>query len=199
MSKSEKDDIYKLDNNEEGMLDVILRPSATVMADFAENNSISPNNVTIFRSILALIGVYCLYKGDLEIWFILYLINYFLDCVDGIQARKYKRTSKLGDILDHVSDITIMTLSLIILVKCYGLLTTVPLLIGTAVIFFLFIIQIARQQVKCNHDKNKKGVLDKVSAAAKIPIPNCVTKNTSAALVAIWTASLPYLLNCYNK
>jgi len=35
----------------------------------------------------------------------LFLVSYFLDCADGLYARKYNSTSRFGDALDHVCDV----------------------------------------------------------------------------------------------
>jgi phosphatidylglycerophosphate synthase len=38
---------------------------------------------------------------------------YFLDCVDGFIARKYEKVTRLGDVLDHVSDVLGRTMTII--------------------------------------------------------------------------------------
>lgn len=70
--------------------------------------NIHPNIITIFRFILAVMSIF-LYKRNNSIIYGIaiifsYLLNIFLDYVDGYIARKYDKCTVLGDILDHVFD-----------------------------------------------------------------------------------------------
>jgi phosphatidylglycerophosphate synthase len=188
------DKFHKLSNEDEGVLDVLLRPSATATADWANSKGLIPNQITIFRTILGGISLYFLWKGDLGLWITFYLVNYFLDCADGIQARKYNKVTKLGDVLDHVSDVMIAVGAVMILISKYDALKRTDLVIASVVLGLLFAIQTARQQEECKEEGDKGGMLDLLCGFAKIPLPNCVVKNFSAAFVALWIAGLPVML-----
>lgn len=65
------------------------------------------NFITIFRIFLVFIAVYLLFNGDYAgyIWALLLTITAFiLDGVDGYVARKFNESSKLGAVLDIMSD-----------------------------------------------------------------------------------------------
>lgn len=65
------------------------------------------NFITIFRVFLIFISVFLLFKGNLNdyIWaLVLTIIAFSLDGVDGYVARKFKESSKLGAVLDIMSD-----------------------------------------------------------------------------------------------
>ena len=191
-------DYFKLADKDEGILDTLIRPLAVKVADISESKGITPNQVTIFRSVLGLLALYFLFHRILSMWSFLYLTNYFLDCVDGIQARKYNRISRLGDILDHVSDVGIAGGAFTILIYEYNLLSNYLLTLSTLLFAFLFMTQTARQQEKCRKDpKKQSGSLDVLCTLYKhlTPIipPHRITKNFSAAFFALWITLLPYL------
>lgn len=65
------------------------------------------NFITIFRIFLVFISVYCLFRGDFTsyIWSLgLMVVAFSLDGVDGWVARKFNESSKLGAVLDIMSD-----------------------------------------------------------------------------------------------
>jgi phosphatidylglycerophosphate synthase len=47
------------------------------------------------------------------------MVSYFFDCMDGHFARKYKMTSKGGDLYDHIKDVSIYILIVYIVYKKY--------------------------------------------------------------------------------
>ena len=84
-----------------------------VMTKFDIFENIHPNAIT-------LVGIICNYFILTEIdniqtlsinkiyFAFLLLIRFLADCLDGAVARKYKKTSKLGNILDTISDMMLM-------------------------------------------------------------------------------------------
>lgn len=76
--------------------------------------NIHPNVITIFRFILAILSIYLYHKYETLISGIFvifcYLLNIFLDYLDGYIARSYDKCSVLGDILDHIFDWTLFYL-----------------------------------------------------------------------------------------
>ena len=65
------------------------------------------NFITIFRIFLVFISIYLLFRGTPHsfIWaLVLAVIAFALDGVDGYVARKFNETSKLGAVLDIMSD-----------------------------------------------------------------------------------------------
>lgn len=65
------------------------------------------NYITIFRVFLVFIAIYLLFVGDFAgyIWaLLLTIVAFALDGVDGYVARKFNEVSKLGAVLDIMSD-----------------------------------------------------------------------------------------------
>lgn len=76
----------------------------------------TPNGITTLSLVFGLLAVFCLYKGYIWAFAILYFISYFFDNMDGHFARRYGMTSKFGDYYDHIKDIVIVILLLIVLI-----------------------------------------------------------------------------------
>jgi phosphatidylglycerophosphate synthase len=81
--------------------------------------NIHPNIITILRFIIALSSIY-LYnryktKGFGILLIFAYLLNIFLDYLDGYIARSYDKCTVLGDILDHIFDWTLFFLLYILI------------------------------------------------------------------------------------
>jgi len=76
--------------------------------------NIHPNVITIVRFILAVLSIYLYHKYETTIFGIFviffYLLNIFLDYLDGYVARSYVKCTFLGDILDHIFDWTVFFL-----------------------------------------------------------------------------------------
>ena len=78
-------------------------------------HNISPNTITLCNAfiITPLLLLSLQYKSFYSFFF--FYIRSYLDCLDGYIARKYKQTSKLGEIYDHVFDsVTIGSLCLLL-------------------------------------------------------------------------------------
>ena len=66
--------------------------------------NIDPNVVTVLAFIVALFAGLFFYYNYVYAGVLFILLNGFFDILDGEIAKKYKRTSKLGDFLDHTLD-----------------------------------------------------------------------------------------------
>jgi phosphatidylglycerophosphate synthase len=72
----------------------------------------TPNSITLLSLLVGLISAYKLYKAEYALSALLFILAYYLDCMDGHYARTYKMTSKFGDVLDHCCDIIKMVVIL---------------------------------------------------------------------------------------
>jgi phosphatidylglycerophosphate synthase len=61
--------------------------------------------VTTLSIIFGILSAYFVLKGQFIIASIMWVISYYLDCVDGKLARKYNMISEFGDYYDHIGDI----------------------------------------------------------------------------------------------
>jgi cardiolipin synthase len=71
-----------------------------------------PNLITLFRLLLALPIFYLLLNSNILLAFIIAVVAFLSDLVDGYLARKFSATSKLGELLDPFAD-RILVLSIL--------------------------------------------------------------------------------------
>lgn len=90
----------------ENPIDRLFIDMADRTSEFYKSLNFTPNMLTTLSLITGLIAFVFFIKGYNVIAVVFYLISYYYDCCDGFYARKYKMESKLGDIYDHVADLT---------------------------------------------------------------------------------------------
>ncbi|MBB6372086.1 CDP-alcohol phosphatidyltransferase family protein [Chryseobacterium shigense] len=77
---------------------------------FLHKNKITANQITISSVLLSVIIGILFWNADLSKWFFLslpigLLLRMALNALDGMMARKFSQTSKLGEVLNEVGDI----------------------------------------------------------------------------------------------
>lgn len=72
---------------------------------FYRKMGFTPNMLTTFSILAAILTVYEIFKGNFAIAAFLWLVAYYFDCADGKFARKYNMVTKIGDLYDHFGDI----------------------------------------------------------------------------------------------
>jgi len=90
----------KLDNP----LDIYLIACADRISVPLHRMGITPNMVTTVSLVLGLLAAYSLHQQHYELAAVLSFLAYFLDCLDGHMARKYKQFTNFGDWYDHIAD-----------------------------------------------------------------------------------------------
>jgi len=88
--------------------------------DYITNEKMNPNAITLFNIIPSLISLYYVYHKDYLLFFIFLIIRTVLDCLDGLVARKYNKTSKLGAFLDIFTDLCFNSALLYIVLNNYS-------------------------------------------------------------------------------
>jgi CDP-diacylglycerol--glycerol-3-phosphate 3-phosphatidyltransferase len=77
---------------------------------FFHRNNITANQITISSILLSLVIGIIFWNADISKWFFLslpvgLLLRMALNALDGMMARKFNQTSKLGEVLNEVGDI----------------------------------------------------------------------------------------------
>lgn len=85
-------------------IDNIIVQAGENIIPWFKNTGHTPNMLTMYSFVLGIYAVLELRKGHLKTFAALYFLSYAFDCWDGNMARKYKMTSKFGDLLDHATD-----------------------------------------------------------------------------------------------
>ena len=118
-----------------------------------------PNYITIFRFIISTFFWYRYInepsKNNATLFIFIFLFNYFMDCVDGYIARKCDSVTVLGDILDHVADISIFLMWIYTMcpLNCYEYI-----ILG--IMLFLNLAHFGCQQKYYNNPPDKRESLD---------------------------------------
>jgi len=77
------------------------------LSPYFKQLNMSANDITTLSFIFGLLSICFLYYDCYEYSFIFYFISYFFDVMDGYYARKYRITSKFGDLYDHTKDMVV--------------------------------------------------------------------------------------------
>lgn len=106
----------KIKKCHENPLDNILINISDHLCPFFKKLGFTPNGITTLSLLFGLVSIFCLYKGWIWSFAILYFISYFFDNMDGHYARKYNMTSKFGDYYDHLKDIIVVIALIVVLI-----------------------------------------------------------------------------------
>jgi hypothetical protein len=94
--------------DQEGPVDILILHLVEWITPTLHATGHTPNLITTYSLICGLLGAYCLWRGFLVAFLVLFSFAYLFDCVDGYMARRYNQMSVFGDYYDHISDIVKM-------------------------------------------------------------------------------------------
>ncbi len=142
--------------------------------------NINPNTISIIALIAAVAAGYLLWQNLLLPAAAFFLLNGFLDMLDGEIAKAFKRETKLGDFLDHSFD----RLADVAILLGLTLNETVPDFLGfTAVIIVLLVSYLGTEAQAISGKRLYAGWLGRGDRLLLIAI---------AAVVAVWFSSALY-------
>jgi len=87
--------------------------------------NVDPNIITVLGVIPSVASLYFLWTQKLVIFFIFLFFRLFLDCLDGVVARRHDRCTEFGAQLDHTIDIIYYTLVITIIFWNSGWILTI--------------------------------------------------------------------------
>ena len=105
----------KLPDEYENPFDILIYKIVIKIEPYFKKWNFSPNQITTIGNIFGIIGIYKLYQGKYIESALFYFIRYIFDCLDGYYARKYDKVTIFGDWYDHISDILILIVYIILL------------------------------------------------------------------------------------
>jgi phosphatidylglycerophosphate synthase len=109
----------KIDRKYENPIDNIFIDIGEICNPLWKRLNFTPNTLTTLSLLFGLLAVYNLYKRNILLFMIFYIISYFFDCNDGNYAREYNLTTEFGDLYDHIKDVVIFSLLLLIIIYRY--------------------------------------------------------------------------------
>jgi phosphatidylglycerophosphate synthase len=98
----------KIPKSSENPLDNINIDLIDPLCPLFKKLGFTPNGITTLSLIFGVLSIVALYHHKVVLFGILYYVSYLFDVMDGHYARKYKMTSKFGDIYDHIKDVTVI-------------------------------------------------------------------------------------------
>ena len=138
----------------ENPIDNVIYDLSNRMCPFFYKTGHTPNMITTYSLIMGVLSCYFLWKGQVVLFGVCYAMSYFFDCMDGHFARKYKMTSKFGDMYDHIKDVAVyLILIIVIYTKCSKNIN-IPLILLFLVFTYLLIMNTGCQQKNCTKDEN---------------------------------------------
>lgn len=107
----------KILSEQENPIDDILITLSEKTFPFFKSLGFTANDITTLSLIFGIISIYALYKDQLVLFALTYLLSYFFDIADGGYARKYNITSTFGCYYDHIKDLLVNVLVIAVLLK----------------------------------------------------------------------------------
>lgn len=136
----------KIPKSLDNPLDNIIYSLADQINPYFYRLHMTPNQITTLSLIFLLMSVGAIVRHKPVLFAFLYLLSYFFDCADGSYARRYKMTSKYGDLYDHGKDILgFIIICYVILIRYRNQFTLVSGL-TSVLIFSLFLVQTGCEQ-----------------------------------------------------
>jgi phosphatidylglycerophosphate synthase len=146
----------KLSMDQEGPVDILILHIVEWITPTLHATGHTPNLITTYSLICGLLGAYCLWRGFLLAFVLLFSLAYLYDCVDGYMARRYKQTSVFGDYYDHISDIVKMGAVLYVFYSKYSFQRLIPIIIILGLLLIgMFVYQGCAQQIVNGEDSKE--------------------------------------------
>ena len=128
------------------------------------------------------------------------VLAYYFDCADGKMARKFKMTSKFGDVYDHTSDIIKHLLLFYVLYKKLNGVNSQLKLIAIIILFIIIIL--TGSQIGCQEKINDSDSAA-LSFTAKLVFCDCktqmkYTRYFTPATITLYLILVMLLLNEYK-
>ena len=137
----------------ENPIDDLLLNISERLCPFFYKTGHTPNMITTYSLIMGVLSCYFLWKGQVVLFGICYAVSYFFDCMDGHFARKYHMETEFGDMYDHIKDISIyLILIIVIYMKCSKNIT-IPIVLLFLVFTYFMGMHMGCQQKNCTKDE----------------------------------------------
>jgi hypothetical protein len=114
------DQLRKLPRDLECPIDNIFLDISAATMPFLRKTRHTPNAITTYALLSTIASLFYMRKRNFPMFALLFNMGYLLDCMDGYFARKYRMTSKRGDIYEHIRDIGGALVTLGFAQKYYG-------------------------------------------------------------------------------
>jgi len=99
----------------------VLLPLCDLVVDVVHRCGVVPNHVTLFSFVVRMVAIAMVYQNAGATWgaTALFFFGYWLDCLDGVLARRHNLVTSLGDTLEHINDVVTTALMCVVLALQY--------------------------------------------------------------------------------
>ena len=140
---------FKILNIHENPIDIFLTNISCSLNPFFYRTGHTPNIITTYSFICGLLAVFFLYRGNVALFSILFFISYFFDCCDGSLAREHHMESSFGDLYDHITDVVVFSLIIIVVIIRYHSVIDILSCVIFVVFLFFTLMHLGCQQSNC--------------------------------------------------
>ncbi len=198
--------VNKIPQDLDNPLDNFINNIVDTQLDLYKKLNLTPNGITTISLILGLSTSYFAYNDKYILAALTWILSYYFDCADGKMARKFKMTSKFGDLYDHSSDILKHIILFYILYKKLNKETKSIKYIIIALIVIIGILtaaQIGCQEKLTRNLTNKETESPTLQIAEYLVFTKCetqmkFTRYFGPATIIIYTALVMLLLERHN-
>jgi len=113
---------------------LVVAASSWLIRFMREGLGLTPNHVTALSIVASAVSLTYLWQGRLRPFVVAGVIAYWFDDLDGAMARRYRMGTKLGEYLDHLSDLAFFVGIVLVLAFRYGAFRRCPWLMGALLV-----------------------------------------------------------------
>jgi phosphatidylglycerophosphate synthase len=99
-----------------GHMDSVYTEIVLKTVPFWHSIKFTPNMLTTLGLLCSILAIYFLWKRNMGLSILFVLLRQYFDYIDGLTARKYGQSTKIGDWYDHIVDIFGFIIPLLILI-----------------------------------------------------------------------------------
>jgi len=198
--------VNKIPQELDNPLDNFINNIVDTQLDLYKKLGLTPNGITTISLILGLFTSYFAYNDKYIFAALTWILSYYFDCADGKMARKFKMTSKFGDVYDHSSDILKHIILFYVLYNKLNKekkITKYIIICIVIILFLLTITQLGCQEKLTRQITNKKTESPTLQIAEHFVFTKCetqmkFTRYFGPATIILYTALVMLLLERHN-
>lgn len=173
----------KLPNELDNGVDNLIINIVDYTTPFFYNIGFTPNGITTLSLLMGLLSISQFRINNYWSAAIFYLLSYYFDCADGYMARKYNMVSDFGDYYDHIKDILIGGILIVMLWNKYSEYNPAfkyIMIISVVVLFYMSLMYLGCQEIYYDN-KNESTSLN----FAKKLCPIDINKNNLIGVMSV--------------
>ena len=192
----------KFPSNLENPIDNLILSTGKKFYKIFRSFNFTPNHLTFISLITGLTAIYLFYKKNFLLSAIIYFISYSFDVFDGNYARTYEMVTNFGDYFDHIKDLVVNVILIIVFIKYNSLKNFKYYIAITLILVVLMSLHLGCQEIYVEKDnpKNKSEYLSFLGDICKklnLLEITPILRHFGCGTFALWV-SIIIALNAYS-